>query len=132
TNGKWDREAAEILKELKRDREALEAVNRAIALNGNDRQAYAIRGKIHSQSKTDGVADLDKAIADYERALKPDDASSAATATAALDRMMLSLKGASYSNLAELYARKNAYDKAVEAMTMEIGGGENASSYQYA
>lgn len=63
-DGEDYRDQARALAKLERRDEALAALSRAIALDGDDAEAFNLRGRLHEAQK-----DLDLAFADYDRAV---------------------------------------------------------------
>lgn len=132
TNPRWDRDTADLYLEQGKDKLALEAVERALVVDPEDRVAFALRHKIYAKSEDTSIRNVDKAIADLEKALSPRAATDNATPeqkiAAAFDSLNIGTHG-SMSQLAELYAAKGNIKKAVETITASIAKRESDSDY---
>lgn len=134
----WDYKSAEILQEAGRDKEALEAINRAIAIAPDDTSYADLRIGLYAESKDQAIHNVDKAIADlekkFERIAEKDAQEKAAKnnksdAKPDEDRKVR-ISGHDYGYMAKLYAAKDDYINAVQWIDKHIANeGDDASQY---
>lgn len=134
----WDYKSAKILQTAGRDKEALEAINRAIAIDPDDTSYSDLRISLYAESKDPAIHNVDKAIADLEKKFEriaEKDAQEKSTAGNASEpnseqKREYDISGHDYGYMGKLYAAKGDYINAVQWIDKHIeGSGDDASRY---
>lgn len=134
----WDYKSANILQEAGRDKEALEAINRAIAIDPEYTSYSDLRISLYADSKDAAIHNVDKAIADLEKkferiaekdAQEKSQKDSKSNAKPDEDRK-IEISGHDYAYMAKLYAAKNDHINAAQWIDKHIANeGDDASRY---